>query len=460
MSLARLYGTMNKQHILIVDDEKDTRDFMARALSADYHVTTAFDAEMAIRKLEEDPSIVLMLSDIRMPGVDGMQLLQAAKKLRPKLICILLTAFGTVDQAVAAMKYGAEDFLMKPIDLDQLDLRITKALKTGALEKEVASLKSQLDEKYSLDKITGSSDAMKGVFNLIKLVAPTEATVLIQGPSGTGKELVAHAIHNLSNRSKGPFIAVHCAALTENLLESELFGHEKGAFTGAMARQIGRFEAANNGTIFLDEISEITPQTQVKLLRVLEDRSFQRVGSVETLHTNIRIIAATNRDLKKFVEEGKFREDLYYRLNIVDIHLPALKDRIGDIPLIASRYIKEFSSVNGNKVTGITPEAMSLLEKYEWPGNVRELRNAIEKMVVLSTGGILDVKDIPENMRNITKESITLPVGTLEETERVKIFAALKSANGNKTLAAESLGISRRTLYRKLDEYAKEGFTS
>jgi DNA-binding NtrC family response regulator len=451
---------MNKQHILIVDDEKDTRDFMARALSADYHVTTAFDAEMAIRKLEEDPSIVLMLSDIRMPGVDGMQLLQAAKKLRPKLICILLTAFGTVDQAVAAMKYGAEDFLMKPIDLDQLDLRITKALKTGALEKEVASLKSQLDEKYSLDKITGSSDAMKGVFNLIKLVAPTEATVLIQGPSGTGKELVAHAIHNLSNRSKGPFIAVHCAALTENLLESELFGHEKGAFTGAMARQIGRFEAANNGTIFLDEISEITPQTQVKLLRVLEDRSFQRVGSVETLHTNIRIIAATNRDLKKFVEEGKFREDLYYRLNIVDIHLPALKDRIGDIPLIASRYIKEFSSVNGNKVTGITPEAMSLLEKYEWPGNVRELRNAIEKMVVLSTGGILDVKDIPENMRNIAKESITLPVGTLEETERVKIFAALKSANGNKTLAAESLGISRRTLYRKLDEYAKEGFTS
>jgi DNA-binding NtrC family response regulator len=449
---------MNKQHILIVDDEKDTRDLMARALSADYHVTTAFDAEMAIKKLEEDSSIVLMLSDIRMPGADGMQLLQAAKKLRPNLICILLTAFGTIDQAVSAMKYGAEDFLMKPIDLDQLDLRIEKALKTGALENEVASLKSQLDEKYSLDKITGSSDAMKGVFNLIKLVAPTEATVLIQGPSGTGKELVAHAIHNLSTRAKGPFVAVHCAALTESLLESELFGHEKGAFTGAMTRQIGRFEAANNGTIFLDEISEITPQTQVKLLRVLEDKSFQRVGSVETLHTNIRIIAATNRDLKKFVEEGKFREDLYYRLNIVDIHLPALKDRTGDIPLIASRYIKEFSSANGNKVTGITPEAMSLLENYEWPGNVRELRNAIEKMVVLSQGGMIDVKDIPEHMRNARRESIPLNVGTLEETERAKIFAALKNANGNKTLAAESLGISRRTLYRKLDEYAKEGY--
>jgi DNA-binding NtrC family response regulator len=449
---------MNKQHILIVDDEKDTRDLMARALSADYHVTTAFDAEMAIKKLEEDSSIVLMLSDIRMPGADGMQLLQAAKKLRPNLICILLTAFGTIDQAVSAMKYGAEDFLMKPIDLDQLDLRIEKALKTGALENEVASLKSQLDEKYSLDKITGSSDAMKGVFNLIKLVAPTEATVLIQGPSGTGKELVAHAIHNLSTRAKGPFVAVHCAALTESLLESELFGHEKGAFTGAMTRQIGRFEAANNGTIFLDEISEITPQTQVKLLRVLEDKSFQRVGSVETLHTNIRIIAATNRDLKKFVEEGKFREDLYYRLNIVDIHLPALKDRTGDIPLIASRYIKEFSSANGNKVTGITPEAMSLLENYEWPGNVRELRNAIEKMVVLSQGGMIDVKDIPAHMRNARRESIPLNVGTLEETERAKIFAALKNANGNKTLAAESLGISRRTLYRKLDEYAKEGY--
>jgi DNA-binding NtrC family response regulator len=453
-----LYGTMSKQHILIVDDEKDTRDLMARALSAYYNVTTAADAEMAIKKIEENPSIVLMLSDIRMPGADGMQLLQAAKKIRPNLICILLTAFGTVDQAVAAMKQGAEDFLMKPIDLDQLDLRIEKVLKTGALENEVASLKSQLDEKYSLEKITGSSDVMKGVFNLVKLVAPTEATVLIQGPSGTGKELVAHAIHNLSGRSKGPFIAVHCAALTENLLESELFGHEKGAFTGAMARQIGRFEAANNGTIFLDEISEITPQTQVKLLRVLEDRSFQRVGSTETLHTNIRIIAATNRDLKKYVEEGKFREDLYYRLNIVDIHLPALKDRTGDIPLIASRYLKEFSAANGEKVTGITPAAMKALEKYEWPGNVRELRNAMEKMVVLSPGGMIDIVDIPEHIRNASHDTPTLPAGTLEETERAKILAALKNAGGNKTLAAESLGISRRTLYRKLDEYAKEGF--
>jgi DNA-binding NtrC family response regulator len=451
---------MNKKHILIVDDEKDTRDLMARALGVDYRVTTAFDAEMAIKKIEEDPSIALMLSDIRMPGADGMQLLQAAKKIRPNLICILLTAFGTIDQAVTAMKYGAEDFLMKPIDLDQLDVRIEKAFKTGALETEVASLKRELDEKYGLENITGSSDAMKGVFNLIRLVAPTEATVLIQGPSGTGKELVAHAIHNLSNRSNGPFVAVHCAALTESLLESELFGHEKGAFTGAMSRQTGRFEAANNGTIFLDEISEITPQTQIKLLRVLEERSFQRVGSPETLHTNIRIIAATNRDLKKFVEEGKFREDLYYRLNIVDIQLPALKDRSGDIPLIASRYLKEFSKMNGNKVTGITPKAMSILEKYKWPGNVRELRNAMEKMVVLSSGGMLDVADIPSHMRNHFQETEVLATGTLEETERAKIFAALKNANGNKTLAAEKLGISRRTLYRKLDEYEKEGFSS
>ena len=448
-----------KPSILIVDDEKDTRELMARALGADYRVTTAADAELAIKALEADPSIALMLSDVRMPGADGLQLLKAAKKMRPRLACILLTAFGTVDQAVAAMKDGADDFIMKPVDLDQLDLRVAKVLKTGALESEVASLRSQLDEKYGLENITGSSEAMKKVFHLVRQAAPTEATVLIEGPSGTGKELVAHAIHTLSARSKGPFVAVECAALNGNLLESELFGHEKGAFTDAVAKRIGRFEAANGGTIFLDEISEIPPSTQVKLLRVLETRSFERLGSSETIKTDIRIVAACNRDLAQLVREGKFREDLYFRLAVIDIRLPALRERKGDIPLLVARFLAEFSSANGNRVTGITPAAMKLLESYDWPGNVRELRNAVERMVVLSPGGQLDVGDVPDFSRapSVSPALQVVPAGTLEETEKARILAALEQAHGNRSLAAKSLGISRRTLYRKIDEYAKEG---
>ncbi len=447
-----------KPSILIVDDEKDTRELMARALGTDYRVTTAADAELAIKALEADPSIALMLSDVRMPGADGLQLLKAAKKMRPNLACILLTAFGTVDQAVAAMKDGADDFIMKPVDLDQLDMRVAKALKTGALESEVAALRSQLDEKYGLENITGSSEAMKKVFRLVRQAAPTEATVLIEGPSGTGKELVAHAIHNLSARAKGPFVAVECAALNGNLLESELFGHEKGAFTDAFQRRIGRFEAANHGTIFLDEISEIPLSTQVKLLRVLETRSFERIGSSETIKTDIRIVAACNRDLRAYVAEGKFREDLFYRLNVVDIRLPPLRERAGDIALLVKRFLNEFSAANGNRVTGITPAAMKMLESYAWPGNVRELRNAVEKMVVLSPGGMLDVSDIPDEMR--APASIPLPIaanGTLAETEKARILAALQSVGNNRSKAARVLGISRRTLYRKLDEYAQEG---
>ena len=269
-------------------------------------------------------------------------------------------------------------------------------------------------------------------------------------------EAVAHAIHRLSNRARGPFVAVECAALPENLLESELFGHEKGAFTGAVARRIGRFEAANGGTIFLDEISEISPSIQVKLLRVLESRTFQRVGSSETLKTDIRLVAATNRDLAHYVAEGKFREDLFYRLNVVDIRLPALRERAGDVALLAARFMREFSAANGNRVTGITPAALKLLEAYPWPGNVRELRNTIEKMVVLSSGGELDVADVPDEMR--APPSISIPSGgTLGETEKARILAGLREAGGNRSRAAQILGISRRTLYRKLDEYIKEG---
>ena len=448
-----------KPSILVVDDEKDTRELMARALADDYVVTTAPDAEQALKALAADSDIALMLSDVRMPGASGIELLKAAKAAHPRLICILLTAYGTVDQAVEAMKDGADDFIMKPVDLDQLETRVAKALKTTALENEVAALRSQLDEKYGLENITGNSDAMKKVFRVVRQAAPSDATVLIQGPSGTGKELVAHAIHNLSPRARGPFVAVQCGALPDSLLESELFGHEKGAFTGAVTRQVGRFEQANHGTIFLDEISEISPATQVKLLRVLETRSFMRLGGDETLQADIRIVAATNRDLRAYVDEGKFREDLFYRLNVVDIVLPALRDRPGDVPLLVARFLNEFAAANGGKVTGITPAAMNCLERWRWPGNVRELRNTVEKMVVLSMGGMLDVADVPEHIRtaaNAPAATFTAS-GTLDETEKAKILATLREAGGNRSRAAQMLGISRRTIYRKLDEYAAQG---
>ena len=450
-----------KQSILIVDDEKGTRDLMARALGDRYLVTTAPDAEQAMKALEADPSIALMLSDVRMPGVDGLQLLQAAKAKYPKLVCILLTAFGTIEQAVAAMKDGAENFLMKPVDLDQLDACVEKALKTGALEREVASLRSQLDEKYGLDNMVGSSPAMKRVFDMVRRAAPSPATVLLQGPNGTGKDLVAHALHNLSPRAKGVFLAVNCGAISPNLIESELFGYEKGAFTGASARKAGAFEAANHGTIFLDEIGELPLAMQVKLLRVLENRSFLRVGGTESVEVDIRVVAATNKDLKALVAKGEFREDLYYRLNVVDIHLPALKDRREDIPLLAARFIKELAEKNHVQVSGITPAAMRLLENYDWPGNVRELRNTIEKMVVLSTGALLDVVDVPEQMQSTTAPLVDLSSSvTLGENEKAQILAVLKEVGGNRTRAAQVLGISRRTLYRKLDEYAKEGISA
>ena len=432
--------------ILIVDDEKDTREFMARALSGKYEVLTAADAELAMKQLDADRSIRLLLSDVRMPGEDGITLMKAAKAMNPGLAVILLTAFGSIDQAVAAMKDGADDFITKPVDLDQLELRIEKALKAHRLESEVKHLKAQLDEKYGMNGIVGNSPAMQKVFRMIRQAAPTDATVLIQGPSGTGKELVARAIHNLSNRSKGPFVAVEFAAISPNLLESEMFGHEKGAFTGAVSRRIGRFESANHGTIFLDEISEMPIELQVKLLRVLQEREFQRVGSNETVKCDIRIVAATNRDLAAYVKEGKFREDLYYRLNVIDMRLPALKERTGDVPLLVNRYLREF----GGK--SVSPDAMRLLEAYQWPGNVRELRNAVEKMCVLSSSGEIGIDDVPDEMKRDVPMTLSVS-GTLEETEKAKILAVLEEVGGNRTKAAERLGISRRTIYRKLEEY-------
>jgi DNA-binding NtrC family response regulator len=454
-----------KAKILIVDDEKPLRDTLARWFKPKYECFTAPDAKLAMQVVAENPDLSLMITDVKMPGESGVDLLKKAKEKNPSMACILLTAYGSVDLAVEAMKDGADDFFQKPVtDLQQFELRVDKAVKTASLkmktrklEKEVASLKSQLHNK--LENFTGKSLAMEKVYALIAKAAPSNANVLIEGPSGTGKELVARALHNLSNRAHGPFVAVECAALSSTLLESELFGHVKGAFTDAYRDKVGRFEAAHGGTIFLDEISEIDMSTQVKLLRVLESRTLQRVGGTDDIKVDFRLVAATNRNLAKYVEEGKFREDLYYRLNVIDIKLPALKDRPGDIALLVSRFLNEFSQENANRVTGIDPQAMKMLEEYSWPGNVRQLRNVVEKMVILSSGGRLGVEDVPVEISSFLEESAKVggpqePSGsTLKDTEKNQILAALEKCSGNKSRAAEMLGISRRTLHRKFKDW-------
>ncbi len=459
-----------RQTVLVVDDEKNTREGLGRALRRDYEVVLAESAETALAALAERP-VDVMLSDVRMPGEDGLALLREVRRRHPDVVVILLTAYGNVETAVEAMKFGAADFLTKPVNLDHLDLAISKAVRQRALESENRALKSRLDAKFGLENIVGSSPAMERLFDIVRQAAPTQATVLIEGASGTGKELVAQAIHRLSPRADGPFIAVHCAALSTSLLESELFGHEKGAFTGAMAQRKGRFEMADGGTLFLDEISEIEPSVQVKLLRVLEERRFERVGGVETVEVDIRVVAATNRDLRKYVDEGKFREDLYYRLDVVEIKMPPLKERGGDVALLSTRFMREFAEINGRPVSNIAPEAAAILQAYSWPGNVRELRNTIEKMVVLARGETLGVEDVPAHIREEVRlnggaaaAAAAAPAAAVEfapgeslaEVEKRKILAALAAAGNNRSKAAIALGISRRTLHRKLHEWKHE----
>jgi DNA-binding NtrC family response regulator len=454
-----------KTRILVVDDDKNTRDGLELALKRSYDVVLAESAEKALTLLQKG-GFDIVLSDMRMPGMDGMTLLQRALARQPDLICILLTAYGNVETAVEAMKRGAYDFLMKPVNLDHLELLLERAMRSRAVEAENVKLQEQLDDKFGLENIVGSSPVMREMFEVIQQAAPTQATVLIEGESGTGKELVAHAIHHLSTRSKGPFVAVHCAALSETLLESELFGHEKGAFTNAVARRKGRFELADGGTLFLDEISEIDSAVQVKLLRVLEERTFERVGGDETVETDIRLVAATNRDLKQLVKEGKFREDLFFRLDVVNITLPPLRERLGDVPLLSNTFIVEFSEKNDKRITGITPDAVAVLSSYHWPGNVRELRNTLEKMVVLARSDKLTARDIPASIREEVRAgdgimtaggvSTRAASGSLADAERVMILNALKKHNNNRTRAAEDLGISRRTMHRKLKHYELE----
>jgi two-component system response regulator AtoC len=447
--------TAKRPSILIVDDERNTREGLQRALQERYDVVLAEDPQKALQVLESMP-IDILLTDLRMPGADGMDLLRRALALTDPPVCIMMTAYGSIENAVQAMQAGAYHYVTKPVNLNELELVIRRALNSRRLEAENVNLREQMDRKFGLENIIGESAAMRQVFDTVRQVAPTRTTVLITGETGTGKELIAKAVHNLSPRKGGPFIAVHAAALPSTLLESELFGHEKGAFTGAVERRTGRFELADGGTLFLDEVGELEPLMQVKLLRVLEERAFERVGGTKTLQVDVRLIAATNRDLKKLVKEGKFRDDLFYRLSVVTVDLPPLRERREDIPLLLRAFLEELSRETGKVVREMTPEALNLLLAYDWPGNVRELRNAIEQMVVLARAERLTARDVPPQIRgsaDLTRISVVRAGMTVEEAERQLIVQALKETGGNRTRAAQKIGISRRTLHRKLKEY-------
>ena len=448
-----------RRSILIIDDERGTREAMGKFLRPDYDVTLAEDGEKGINLLNRN-HYDLILSDIRMePGPSGLDVLAASLKLSPPPPCILFTAYGSIETAVEAVKQGAFDFVTKPVNFDRLEIIIRRALESVSLKEENTELKRKLGSSFGVKGMIGNSAKMKNIIETVEQVAPTRTTVLITGESGTGKELVAQAIHQCSGRT-GKFVPVHCSALPDNLIESELFGHERGAFTGAVEMRKGRFELAEGGTIFLDEIGEIPLHIQVKLLRVLENRAFERIGGSETIITDARVVAATNRDLKKMVEEGTFREDLFYRLDVVSLEIPPLRERKEDIPLLVKHYLDVFNKENG-KDTGITETAMASLCAYAWPGNIRELRNCVERMVVLCRGKMINLENVPVDIREgvtpgIAKTVLSQPSCDLECNEKMLIERALNECGGNRTKAAEKLGISRRTLHRKLHTYNLE----
>ncbi len=451
--------------LLIVDDEKTTREGLRAALEDRYDVYLAEDAKAAMDLLEREPFDAL-LTDFRLPNEDGMKLIVRAKSLPRPPVCILMTAYGSEELAVEAMKRGADDYIAKGrLQIDELEMRIARALRQQNLEAENVSLRQQLDAKFGLESIIGEAPPMQEVFEVVKQVAPTRATVLLQGESGTGKELIAKAIHQLSPRAKQPMVSVHCAALASSLLESELFGHEKGAFTGAHERRIGRFEQAQGGTLFLDEIGEVDAALQIKLLRFLGERTFERVGSNKTLTADVRLITATNKNLEELVKAGTFREDLFFRLRVVEIVLPPLRERPGDIPLLAQSFLREFAQENHKPVNEFTSDALELLMNYSWPGNVRELRTAIEHAVVLCRGEKISGRDLPASVRAGAAGAAADPQRmlarndlTVKEAEKQLIIRALKETKGNRTLAAKKIGMSRRTLHRKLHTYHLEDF--
>jgi two-component system NtrC family response regulator len=441
--------------ILVVDDEPLQVELVAGFLGKHgYEVLQASDGATALERFRAS-SVDLVLTDQKMPGLSGLDLLHAARALNPEVAVILMTAYGTIEQAVAAIKAGASDYLTKPLNLDELLHRVGQALERRRLLRENRELRQALGERQRLEGIVGESGRMQEVLSLVRRVAPSDATVLVRGESGTGKELVARAIHAASGRADGPFVAVNCAALPETLLESELFGHEKGAFTGAHAARQGRFEAAHGGTIFLDEIGDLPTHVQVKLLRVLQERRIERLGANRPIAVDVRLVAATHRDLEAMVRAGTFRDDLYYRINVVTITLPPLRDRRDDIPPLLEKFLDRFARANGKTIRGLTREARDVLLRYDYPGNVRELENIVERAVVLARDEIIGIGDLPLGVKDAEKggpEARTMPAA-VEGLEREMIREALARADGVQTRAADLLGISERVLRYKLRKY-------
>ncbi len=466
-------------NILVIDDNETIREGVAAVVAKMGHKAhVAADGERGV-KLFKSRRVDFTITDLKMEGMDGIQVLKAVLDQDPNAVVMLITAFGTVETAVEAMKSGAFDFITKPFGPDLLRAKVNQALEVARMKKEAARLKEEnrvlredRQATTGLDNLVGKSQVMQEVFETVRKVAPSDSTVLITGESGTGKELIAYALHDLGNRRKGPFIRVGCGALAETLLESEMFGHEKGAFTGASRRKLGRFELADSGTIFLDEIGEVGPALQMKLLRVLQEREFERVGGEETLSVDVRVVAATNRDLEVLVQEGVFREDLYYRLHIVPLRMPPLRERPGDIAELARHFLSKLSGRTGKKIGDISPQALGILEQYRWPGNVRELENVIEQAMVFCEGEVLEADDLPSNLQKrpapgaglkreadgslrVDLSGRTLPQ-VLDEVERTLILGAFERASKVKTETARLLGIKTSALYYKLEKYGIE----
>jgi len=447
-----------KVRILVVDDEESHRIMLRAVLKEEgYEVSEATDGTEAVKAVEREPFDLILL-DIRMTTMDGIEALSEIRKISPLVPVLIMTAYASVKTAVEALKAGAFEYLTKPLDIDELKILIEKALELYHLRAENIALKERLGDRFDFSKIIGRSRKMKEVFDTLSLVAPTDATVLILGESGTGKELVANSIHHNSRRASQPFIKVSCAALPETLLESELFGHERGAFTGAVARREGRFQLAHRGTIFLDEVGEMSATTQTKLLRVLQEKEFEPLGSTRTVKVDVRVIAASNKDLEREVKEGRFREDLFYRLNVVPISLPPLRERREDIPALAAHFFVIYRDKNKKELKDISGKAMDLLMRYEWPGNIRELENCIERAVILARGEVIAPADLPPAIQALSNgketQGLDLPSGiSIQEVEKALILKTLEDTGGNRTRAAEILGINRRTLQNKLKEY-------
>jgi len=440
-----------RTRILIVDDEEIVRESLSSWLAKDgYSVATVSDGPSAVARTEAERWSILLV-DMKMPGMDGLQVLERVRQVQPDATVVIMTAYATVDTAVSAMKLGAYDYLVKPFEPEELSLMVEKIVHQQALVRENALLRKVLKRESRFRDLVSKNARMRAVFDLAKTAARSNSTILILGESGTGKEVLARAIHAESGRATGPFVAVSCAALTETLLESELFGHERGAFTGAVSRHRGKFEAAHQGTIFLDEIGDVSPKLQLDLLRVLEERRFTRVGGTESIEVDVRVIAATNRDLRKLVDEGTFREDLYYRLNVIPIRIPPLRERLEDVPLLVEHLLELLAVETGRKVEGLSHDAMAALVGYQWPGNVRELKNMLERAMVVASGSTIQVRDL--DLAKPEEPEPSAELQSLEGIERAHIARVLEATNGNVTQAARILHIDRVTLYNKIKKY-------